>query len=155
MALGTVLAQAQVVGSADGVTDWHSHFIPNSYRQAVAAHDALLDEGFPLPQWSAEQHLQLMDGTGIERAVLTLPAPHPYWGDMEETKRLCRLFNEEAAALCRQHPDRFSFCAVLPLPDVEVAIDEARYALDSLGAVGVKLATNVYVSTSVTACLIR
>ena len=32
----------------------------------------------------------------------------------------------------------------MPLPDVEAAIAEARYALDSLGAVGVKLATNVY-----------
>ena len=150
MVLGMGVAQAQVTdsgdmtGSVEGVTDWHCHPISDSYRKAVAAHDALLDEGFPLPQWSVERHLQMMDATGIEHSVLTLPAPHPYWGDIEETKRLCRQFNEETAELCRQHPDRFSFCAVLPLPDVEAAIREAAYALDTLGAKGVKLATNVY-----------
>ena len=36
------------------------------------------------------------------------------------------------------------FCAALPLPDVGAAIEEARYALDVLGADGVKLATNAY-----------
>ena len=43
------------------VTDWHSHAIPDSYRELVARHGALLDEGFPLPEWSAEAHLQLLE----------------------------------------------------------------------------------------------
>ena len=72
------------------VTDWHSHVIPDSYRELVALHGALLDEGFPLPQWSAEAHLQLMNEAGIAQSILTLPAPHPYWGDIEETKREVR-----------------------------------------------------------------
>lgn len=125
------------------VTDYHAHCISASYREFVASHNALMDEGFPLPQWSVEAHLKLMDEAGIETAVLTLPAPHPWFGDTTETKREVRRLNEETAALCRQHPDRFRFCAILPLPDVKAAIAEARYALDTLGAVGVKLATNV------------
>ena len=36
------------------------------------------------------------------------------------------------------------FCAALPLPDVDAAIAEAKYALEILGADGVKLATNSY-----------
>ena len=138
------------------VTDWHSHAIPDSYRELVARHGALLDEGFPLPQWSAEAHLQLMDEAGIASSVLTLPAPHPYWGDIEETKREVRRLNEEMAGIVEslefrverssqvESLKRFQFCATLPLPDVDAAIAEARYAMDSLGAVGVKLATNVY-----------
>ena len=51
--------------------------------------------------------------------------------------------NEAAARLKREHPERFRFCAALPLPDVHAAIEEARYALDVLGADGIKLATNV------------
>ncbi len=125
------------------MTDYHAHCIPASYRDLVAAHGALFDEGFPLPQWTAEAHLQLMDEAGIETAVLTLPAPHPWFGDSAETRREVRRLNEETAALCRQHPGKFRFCAILPLPDVEAAIAEARYALDTLGAAGVKLATNV------------
>ena len=125
------------------VIDYHSHLIPDSYRELVARHGALLDEGFPLPQWSAEAQLQLMAEAGIETSVLTFPAPHPYWGDIKETKREVRRLNEECAAICRSN-SRFAFAATLPLPDVDAAIAEAQYALDSLGAVGVKLATNVY-----------
>ena len=36
------------------------------------------------------------------------------------------------------------FCAALPLPDVDAAIREAVYALDTLKADGIKLATNAY-----------
>ena len=48
-----------------------------------------------------------------------------------------------SAKLKYEHPDRFRFCAALPLPDVDAAIEEARYALDVLDADGIKLATNV------------
>lgn len=41
-----------------------------------------------------------------------------------------------------QHEGRFLFCAALPLPDVDAAIREAVYALDTLHADGVKLASN-------------
>lgn len=130
------------------MTDWHSHAIPDSYRDLVARHGALLDEGFPLPQWSAEAHLQLMNEAGIAQSILTLPAPHPYWGDIEDTKREVRKLNEEMAEITNdQSPitnHKLAFCATLPLPDVDAAIEEARYAMDTLGAVGVKLATNVY-----------
>ena len=130
------------------VTDWHSHAIPVSYRELVARHGALLDEGFPLPQWSADAHLQLMNEAGIASSVLTLPAPHPYWGDIEETKREVRKLNEECAKIINHKSSiinsKFQFAATLPLPDVDAAIAEARYAMDTLGAVGVKLATNVY-----------
>jgi predicted TIM-barrel fold metal-dependent hydrolase/quinol monooxygenase YgiN len=59
-----------------------------------------------------------------------------------------RATNEAAAKLKREYPDRFRFCAALPLPDVSAAIEEARYALDVLGADGIKLATNVRNSES-------
>ena len=81
------------------VTDWHCHAIPDSYRELVARHGASLDEGFPLPRWSEDNHLQLMDEAGIATSVLTLPAPHPYWGDIEETKREVRRLNEECARI--------------------------------------------------------
>ena len=126
----------------NGLTDYHAHAIPDSYRELVAKHGMALDEGFPLPQWSSEAHQQMMAEAGIDKAVLTLPAPHPYFGDQTECTAACRQFNEELATLCLT--SNFSFAATLPLPDVQAAIAEARYALDTLGAVGIKLATNVY-----------
>ena len=132
------------------LSDYHAHAIPDSYRELVAKHGMALDEGFPLPQWSAEAHMQMMAEAGIDRAILTLPAPHPYFGDQAECTAACRQFNEELADLVESQngtepvESPFAFAATLPLPDVQAAIAEARYALDTLGAVGVKLATNVY-----------
>ncbi len=134
----------------NALVDYHAHAITDSYRELVAKHGMSLDEGFPLPQWSVENHLQMMSEAGIERTILTLPAPHPYFGDQTECNAACRRFNEELAVLCLTSnsdsglTSNFSFAATLPLPDVDAAIAEARYALDTLGAVGVKLATNVY-----------
>ncbi len=133
--------QAQIV---TGQIDMHCHMIPESYLKAIKAHGMEMDEKYPIPSWNADAHLQFMDEAGIQTAVLTMPAPQPYFGNAAESAAICRRFNEEAAALKSRHPGRFLFCAALPLPDVEAAIAEAKYALEVLGADGVKLATNSY-----------
>ncbi len=60
----------------------------------------------------------------------------------KESAECIRRVNEVSAEIKKQYPGRFKFCAALPLPDVDAAIREAVYALDTLGADGVKLATN-------------
>ena len=122
---------------AQGVIDVHSHIITPEFVSALESEGRLLDEGFPLPKWDAEVQLKWMDESGIAKSVLTMAAPNP------TSAAVIRETNEAAARLKREHPDRFMFCAALPLPDVNAAIEEARYALDVLGADGIKLATNV------------
>ena len=136
MALSTQVAPAQI--------DIHSHMIPHSYMEAIKAHGMEMDEGFPIPSWREEEHLRFMDEAGIRTSVLTMPAPQPYFGDGAESAAICRKFNEEAADLKARYPGRFLFCAALPLPDVQKALEEAEYALEVLGADGVKLASNSY-----------
>ncbi len=127
---------------AQGVIDTHSHFIPKSYLEFLQKHDALLDEDFPIPAWNLENHLAFMDEAGISQSILTLPAPQPWFGDPAESAAIVRQTNEEMAQLKAANPDRFLFCATLPLPDVDAAVKEAVYALDTLKADGVKLASN-------------
>ena len=122
---------------AQGVIDMHSHIITPEFVSALDKEGRLLDEGFPLPKWDAEVQLKWMDEAGIHTSVLTLAAPQP------TSAKVVRATNEAAAKLKYEHPDRFRFCAALPLPDVDAAIEEARYALDVLSADGIKLATNV------------
>ena len=124
-------------GFAQGVIDVHSHIITPEFLSSLENEGRLLDEGFPLPKYDAEAHLKWMDETGIETSVLTLAAPQP------SSAQTIRMTNEAAAKLKKQHPGRFLFCAALPLPDVDAAIREAKYALDTLKADGIKLATNV------------
>ena len=122
---------------AQGVIDMHSHIITPEFMSALDKEGRLLDEGFPLPKWDAEAQLKWMDEAGIHTSVLTLAAPQP------TSAKVVRATNEAAAKLKYEHLDRFRFCAALPLPDVDAAIEEARYALDVLSADGIKLATNV------------
>ena len=137
----TLVAMSMMM-KAQVAIDLHSHFTTPAYLQVLAKHDASMDEGFPIPAWSAEEHLKFMEDAGIETSVLTLPAPQPYFGDSAEAVATIRETNEAAAILKAQHPGRFLFCAALPLPDVEAAMKEAIYALDTLHADGIKLATN-------------
>ena len=122
---------------AQGVVDVHSHIITPEFVSALENEGRLMDEGFPLPKYNVENHLKWMDEAGVQTSVLTLAAPQP------TSPEVVRLANESAARIKREHSDRFFFCAAIPLPDVNAAIEEARYALDVLGADGIKLATNV------------
>ena len=127
---------------AQHIIDVHSHMIPQSYLDFLAKHDALLEEDFPIPKWDLEQHLKFMDDAGIQCSVLSLPAPQPWFGDNGESAEVVRKINEEMAEVKAKHDGRFLFCATLPLPNVEAAVNEAIYALDTLHADGVKLASN-------------
>ena len=122
---------------AQGVMDVHSHIITSEFVSALEQEVRLMDEGFPLPKYDVTEHLKWMDEAGIETSVLTLAAPQP------TSAEVVRKSNEAAARIRKEHPGRFMFCAALPLPDVQKAIEEAKYALDVLKADGIKLATNV------------
>ena len=124
--------------------DLHSHAVTQDYIDYIKANGAEMDEGFPIPVWDVEKHIAFMDKAGIQTSVLTMPAPQPFFGDAEASAAVCRKYNEECAALKARYPGRFMFCAALPLPDVPHALEEARYALEVLGADGIKLATNSY-----------
>lgn len=139
MTLFTCMAGDMV---AQSVIDVHCHNILPFYMETLEKHDAALDEGFPLPAWDVDAHLKFMKEAGIGCSVLTMPAPQPYFGNTEECRQTIRRYNTYCAKLRAKYPDKFRFCASLPLPDVDAAIAEAIYALDTLGADGVKLATN-------------
>lgn len=133
---------SSIKGKAQQVIDVHSHMIPQSYLDYLSENHALLDEDFPIPNWNLDEHQKFMDDAGITCSVLTLPAPQPWFGDNAECARIIRQVNEEMASVKVLHEGQFLFCAALPLPDVDAAIREAVYALDTLHADGVKLASN-------------
>ena len=140
----TLLLMTALATTLSAQIDLHSHAVTDGYLSFIKEHHAEMDEGFPIPHWDVASHLAFMDRAGIETSVLTMPAPQPWFGDGAASAAACRQWNEECALLKARHPGRFRFCAALPLPDVELALEEARYALDVLGADGVKLATNAY-----------
>ena len=133
----TMKVNAAEIFSAKTI-DFHAHAILPAYVDALKKLqiDATAEEGFPLPKWSVENHLQFMDEAGIDFTILSMATPHI------SDKFAAREINEEFAELCRRFPTRFAFAATLPLPNVESSIEEFFYATEKLGAVGVKVASN-------------
>lgn len=123
--------------------DVHSHIVTDGYLKYLADNDALMEDGYPLPTWDEKAHLAFMDNAGIERCVLTLSSPQPWFGNKDGSHNVIRSVNERMAEAKRNHPDRFLWCAALPQPDIAVSVEEAVYALDTLRADGIKLATSV------------
>lgn len=119
--------------------DVHAHYLPGLYRDALRAAGHDQPDGFPyIPDWSAEEHVQVMDRLGIETSYLSVSSPGVL-GDAD----LARAVNEEGRRAVVDHPGRFGLLASLPLPDVDAAMAEIAHASERLDADGFVLLTNV------------
>ena len=122
--------------------DTHHHMLPEFFwRETGNAHAPV--GGFAPPQWSKEASISFMDDAGIDVAMLSISTPGVHVGDDARARTLARRCNEFSAKLVQSRPDRFGSFAALPLPDVDGALEELRYALDVLKLDGVLLFSNV------------
>jgi predicted TIM-barrel fold metal-dependent hydrolase len=123
--------------------DVHAHFLTERYVAAAHVAGITQPDGMPAwPSWSVADHLQLMEQNRIAKAVLSISSPGVHFGDDTAAAELARHVNAFAADVSAEHRDRFAFFASVPLPCVDAAVDEAAYAMDTLGARGVVLMSN-------------
>jgi predicted TIM-barrel fold metal-dependent hydrolase len=105
-------------------------------------------DGMPeWPAWTIDDHLALMDLTGIGVSVLSISTPGVHFGDDAAAAALARTVNDEAASLVNSRSDRLRFLASLPLPDVDRSIAEwqrIRSASGCLGAIIMSHAAGLY-----------
>ncbi len=124
-----------------GRIDTHHHAVPATYA-AWLKRAGVRAGGLPIPDWSPESSLALMDKYGIQTAILSVSTPGVNLGDDAEAREKAREVNEYVAEVVRKHPGRFGFFATLCLPDVKGSLDEVAYAFDELHADGVVLLAN-------------
>lgn len=92
------------------------------------------------PNWSTAASLATMDEAGVTTAMLSITMPGIWKGsNVAGSLKLARLCNEGMAQTVKDHPGRFGFLAAVPLPAVDAAVAEIRYALDVLKADGIGL----------------
>lgn len=132
LSIGTV-GQSAVRGDrgtgAKGVIDVHAHYLPDKYYELRNREEP----HFPL---MLEDRLKAMDQAGVIRQVLSAAAP-PYYDDKVKARDIAQMVNDELVKVVRDHPQRFSFWAGLPLPHMDEALAELRRAMDDLGAAGI------------------
>ena len=122
--------------------DVHAHHMPVAYRAAIVDQGIDTDGNPNIPQWSIDAALGFMERNGIATSLLSISSPGVHWGDDAAARDMARLCNETAAQAKQDHPLRFGSFASLPLPDVDGALREIEYALDTLNADGIGLLTN-------------
>ncbi|WP_326595866.1 amidohydrolase family protein [Streptomyces sp. NBC_01803] len=123
--------------------DVHQHILPSFYRDLLAKARIAEVGGRPLPDWSPEGALALMELLGTATAIVSVSTPGTgFLTDPAEAAALARRLNDHSAALADGHPGRFGFFATLPMPDAAASATEAERALDELRADGVTLLAN-------------
>jgi 6-methylsalicylate decarboxylase len=127
------------------LVDVHSHFVTDDYVAAAKAAGIDAPDGLAAwPQWSSQEHLELLERTGIARAILSISSPGVNFGDDADAVQLAQEVNAVAAEISDGSSGRISFFGSLPLPDVGASLPEIRRCFDELGADGIALLSNVH-----------
>src|SRR5258708_11600331 len=140
-------APTKTLGAGHGIIDVHSHALLPLWLEAASkatgiARDNLQIAGTPVPEWSVDIHLAMMDANGIAACVLSWPAATSFCKG-KPARDLARAMNEAFAEIIARHPTRFAAFAVLPADDMDASIEEMNYALDVLKLDGVSSGTHV------------
>jgi predicted TIM-barrel fold metal-dependent hydrolase len=112
--------------------DVHHHVVPPQYA----------DDSMPIKIPDTETQLNSMDNWRIRTAITSL-TPRVVLKNLHRLRHVARTCNEFQARMMLEHPSRFGSFALLPLPDVDGALEEITYALDILHLDGVGLFSSV------------
>ena len=123
---------------AAGMIDVHLRLIPQFYREAVYAAGKGPAIG-RYPDWSPQLALELMDKHRIALAITSIAQPGVGFLPDDKALGFVRRCNDYGADLIAQHPRRFGCFGLLPMHDMNAAIAEARYCLDTLRFEGISL----------------
>jgi 6-methylsalicylate decarboxylase len=136
--LPAATAPARAVSSPRRI-DIHHHFVPPLFEQTARERNLLNPA---LNGVSYRRSIDEMDRNGVASAVLSIPSPGAWYGNVELARRIARDANDSAARLVSDHKGRFGMFATLTLPDLDGSLAEVAYALDQLNADGIHMWTN-------------
>jgi len=131
------------------IVDIYTHIVPPQLLKSLES----LGQGSGLVKRMAAVHelhnldarFRAMDAFGDYRHVISLPNP-PLEAITTPVQGLdlARLSNDAMADMVRRHPDRLpAFVAALPFHDMDSTMEELKRAIETLGARGIQIFTNV------------
>ena len=94
--------------------------------------------------WSVPRRIEAMNEMRVARQVISpMPELLSYWLPLDDAKVMIRYLNDEIARMVTLAPDRLIGLGAVPLQDVDAAIRELEYVLDTLKFPGVEIASHV------------
>jgi aminocarboxymuconate-semialdehyde decarboxylase len=144
--------------------DIHTHVVPESFppyagrnasvpwpsmADAHACHKHVMISGKVYRTvsdgcWSAPRRIEDMGKMQVTRqAISPMPELLSYWLPLDDAKVMIRYLNDQIAAMVERAPERFVGLGAVPLQDVDAALRELHYCVDTLKLKGVEVASHV------------
>jgi aminocarboxymuconate-semialdehyde decarboxylase len=94
--------------------------------------------------WSVPRRVEDMNEMRVARQALSpMPELLSYWLPLLDAKVLIRYLNDQIAAMVERAPQRLVGLGAVPLQDLDAALQELRYVVESLKFAGVEIASHV------------
>ncbi|GIY70250.1 2-amino-3-carboxymuconate-6-semialdehyde decarboxylase [Caerostris darwini] len=94
--------------------------------------------------WLPEDRIKDMDKTGVNVQLLsTVPVMFNYWAKPEDALDLSRYLNDHLASVVKRHPKRFVGAATVPLQSPELAAQELKRCVNTLGFSSVMIGSHI------------
>ncbi len=101
------------------------------------------DGPFLSPTKDVEARLRHMDSHGIDTQAVSLAPAYNYWADRELAARIVSRQNEQIAAVCAAHHDRFVGLGGLALQHPDLAVAQMEHGVRQLGLRGFEIGGSV------------
>lgn len=130
--------------------DIFNHIWPKAYYDKLVSvsgtptNITMRSEQVPM-MTNLDERFRVMDKFDDYAQILSLASPAlEYLAGPTEAADLGKIGSEGMAELCQKYPDRFpGFIATVPMSNPDRLVEDAKYAIDQLGASGVQIFTNV------------
>jgi aminocarboxymuconate-semialdehyde decarboxylase len=94
--------------------------------------------------WSVPRRVEDMNEMRVARQALSpMPELLSYWLPLLDAKVLIRYLNDQIAAMVERAPQRLVGLGAVPLQDLDAALQELRYVVESLKFAGVEIASHI------------
>ncbi len=131
--------------------DIHAHCYVDLHDLTQGHPEALIPNGGPptfdgpflSPTKDVEARLRHMNEHGIDIQAVSLAPAYNYWADRDLAAKIVSRQNEQIAALCAAHPDRFVGLGGLALQHPDLAADQMEHGVKQLGFRGFEIGGSV------------
>jgi aminocarboxymuconate-semialdehyde decarboxylase len=143
--------QVMLAGRPVRTIDIHAHCYVD-LRDLIDGHpEALIPNGGPPtfngpflnPAKDVQARLRHMDEHGIDIQAVSLAPAYNYWADRDLAGKIVARQNEQIAALCAAHPDRFVGLGGLALQHPDLAVEQMEHGIKVLGFRGFEIGGSV------------
>jgi aminocarboxymuconate-semialdehyde decarboxylase len=131
--------------------DIHAHCYVDLHDLTAGHPEALVPNGGPAtfngpflsPTKEVDARLRHMDQHGIDIQAVSLAPAYNYWAGRDLAAKIVSRQNEQIAALCSAHPDRFVGLGGLALQHPDLAVEQMQHGVKQLGFRGFEIGGSV------------